>query len=108
MRLVFWFVVAAGAYWYFLADRIRCDEYASRFTCKHLEEDALYDVFYWVRVQDDDPSNERVIATVTGLQACKNAALGYSAQIGEPWNERAYVCALKRDGGYAEKHRWLR
>jgi hypothetical protein len=108
MKWLGWIIAACFVYWYFFADRIRCDDYASKFSCRYLENDAQYDVFYWRRVWEDDPEDERLIATVTGLQSCKNAALAYSAQINEAWNERAYICVLKKDGAYLEKHRWLR
>jgi hypothetical protein len=71
-------------------------------------EKAEYDVFYWQHVERDNPEDERVIATVVGLRNCQNAAMAHATLVGERWNERTYICALRKDGGYAEKHRYLR
>jgi hypothetical protein len=54
-------------------------------------------------VGDESPGQVR--QNVVGLRACRDAAIKYSAQVGEDWNERAYVCVLKKDGVPVEKHR---
>ena len=85
-----------------------CEKYASDFSCKYVTEQATYEVLYWKNLQAEDPKDERVIGTVKGLIACKSMAQGFSASMDEEWNDRSYICALvKKNGGYAEKHRLL-
>ncbi len=84
-----------------------CGQYASKYSCSYVIDRANYDVYYWNDVASDNPDNEKIIGTVKGLAACKNAAAEHAAAIGEDWNDRSYICALVKDGGYAEKHRLL-
>lgn len=86
---------------------ISCERYASDFPCYYVTDLATYDVFYWKNVYADNPADERIIGTAKGLRACKTMAQGYAAMLEEEWNDRAYICALVDDGGYAEKHRFL-
>jgi hypothetical protein len=99
--------LAALAWWAYDRTLGPCDRYASEYSCSYVIENADYEVFYWRNVGDDDASDERPIGRVKGLRDCKDAALRYSASINEPWNERAYVCVLVKDGEYMEKHRLL-
>jgi len=82
-----------------------CDKYASAYSCSYIEDRADYDVYYWERVEDDNEADNRLVGTVVGLRACRDAAIKYSAQVGEVWSERAYVCVLMKDGVPMEKHR---
>ena len=82
-----------------------CEKYASNYSCSYVEDRAEYDVYYWQRVQDDNEDDNRIIGNVVGLSACRDAAIKYSVQVGEDWNERAYVCVLKKNGVPMEKHR---
>lgn len=104
----FW-IIGAGilVWWGYQSGFGSCDEYASDYSCGYVVDRADYEVFYWRNVQDDDPNDERSIGRVVGLRACKDTAIRYSAAINEPWNERAYICILLKDGEYMEKHRLL-
>jgi hypothetical protein len=83
-----------------------CDKYASKYSCKYVEEKADYDVYYWLKVQDDNPLDEKYIGSTKGLLNCKNIAINYSNIVHERWNERSYICVLKKDGLNMEKHRY--
>jgi hypothetical protein len=82
-----------------------CDKYASAYSCSCVEDRADYDVYYWQRVEEDNEDDNRIIGNVVGLRACRDAAIKYSAHVGEAWDERAYICVLKKDGVPMEKHR---
>lgn len=84
-----------------------CSDYASEFSCWYVKEKAPYDVYYWRNVRDDDPDDNQLVASAVGLHQCRGKAAEFAARIGEPWNERAYICALKKDGRILEKHRLL-
>ncbi len=84
-----------------------CEKYASEFSCDFVTNVATYEVFYWKNLQAENPDDERVIGTVKGLIACKSMAQGFAASINEEWSDRSYICALVKDGVYAEKHRLI-
>lgn len=99
--------MAVFGYWYWFSDRIRCDEYASHYRCSYVIERAQYEVWYWRNLSLDDESDDRLIGYATGLASCKSEAMRYATIVGEPWNDRAYICALMKDGRRMEKHRLL-
>lgn len=107
MRFLAFVAMIGLGYWYFFADRIRCGEYASRYRCSYVREKAQYEVWYWRNLQRDNELDNQLIGHATGLANCKNEAMRYAASIREPWNERAYICALMKDGRRMEKHRLL-
>lgn len=106
---VWLFVLGCGvlAWWVYQSGYGSCDDYASDYSCGYVVDRADYEVLYWRNVEDDDADDERPIGRVVGLRACKDTAMRYAAAIDERWNERAYICALVKDGSYEEKHRLL-
>lgn len=104
----FWLIGFGALFWWIYQSGFgSCDKYASDFSCGYVVDRAEYEVFYWRNLQDDDPNDDRPIGRVVGLRACKDTAIRYSAAINEPWNERAYICILLKNGAYMEKHRLL-
>jgi hypothetical protein len=104
----FWLIGFGALFWWIYQSGFgSCDKYASDFSCGYVVDRAEYEVFYWRNLQDDDPNDDRPIGRVVGLRACKDTAIRYSATINEPWNDRAYICILLKDGSYMEKHRLL-
>lgn len=100
-------IVVAGIYYFFFSDESGCDKYASRYSCTYVVEKANYDVYFWHRVHEGNPSDERRIGSAVGLRACRDFALDYSRRIREVWNDRSYICMLVKDGKNMEKHRLL-
>lgn len=85
-----------------------CDQHASEYSCWYLDTKADYDVHYWKNLQSDDEENEdHLIASVKGLPECRRRAIAYANKIGEPWNERAYICGLVVDGEFKGNHRYI-
>lgn len=84
-----------------------CEKYASDYGCSFVEEKADYEVWYWRNVEKDDPEDERFIGRAVGLRMCEGNARQFASAIGEPWNERAYICVLIDDGKRMEKHRLI-
>jgi hypothetical protein len=107
MKLISALLLAAGIYYFFFFDESGCDKYASKYSCNYVVEKAKYDVYYWHNVYRGDPADERRIASVTGLRACRDLAVDYSLRIKERWSERSYVCMLVKDGRNMEKHRLI-
>ena len=105
LRLIIIIVVAYFLYGYFLGEESGCEKYASKFSCTYVEEKATYEVFYWLRLQENNPANEQFVGLAEGLSGCRNMAISYSIAMKEQWNERAYICALLKDGRRLEKHR---
>jgi hypothetical protein len=99
--------IGALAWWVYQSGFGSCEKYSSDYSCGYVVDRADYEVFYWRNLQEDNPDDDRPIGRVVGLRACKDTAIRYSAAIDEPWNERAYVCVLVKDGSYMEKHRLL-
>ena len=81
-----------------------CDEYGSSRPCSYIIDDADYEVRYWRNIQDDNPADEIRIGRAKGLEMCRGNAAAFAATIGEPFNERAYICILV-DADGVEKHR---
>jgi hypothetical protein len=105
----FWrYAIAVGFLW-LAYDAIfgGCDRYASKFSCRHIINNADHEAWYWRNLGIDNPDDERPIGRVVGLRACKDSAMRYAASIEETWNERAYICILVKQGEYLEKHRLL-
>ena len=107
MKLIASMIVIFLLYHFFISNESGCSDYASNFSCKYVLEKATYDVYYWHRVRDGNPEDEKYIGTTTGLIACKNTAVNHALRIQEQWDERSYICILKKDGRNLEKHRLL-
>ncbi len=84
-----------------------CTEYASKYSCSYVENDAEYQVWYWRNVQADREADDTFIGNAKGLKMCEGNARAFAAAIGETFNERAYICGLMVDGKLMEKHRML-
>jgi hypothetical protein len=104
-RVLAFLAVGGFVYWYFWADRIRCEDHASQFSCSYLNKSATYEVWYWRNLQRDDETDNMLIGQATGLPQCKGIAMAHAISIDEAWNERAYICVLTKDGRRLEKHR---
>mgnify|MGYP000914464605 CR=1 FL=1 len=94
-------------YHFFIDDETGCDTYASKYSCKYLVDKANYDVYYWANVSNGDPNDDKLVGTVKGLPACLAYATEYNNSLKQKWNERSYVCVLKKAGQIMEKHRYL-
>lgn len=105
LKVIIFAVVAYFVYANFFSIESGCEEYASRYSCDYVKNKASYDVYYWRNLKRNDPSDEKYIASVTGLSSCRSSAVSYARSINESWNERAYICVLKKDGRSMEKHR---
>ncbi len=85
-----------------------CEQHASAYSCWYLDAKADYDVHYWKNLRSDDKESEdHLIASVKGLPECRRRAIAYANKVGEPWNERAYICGLVVDGEFKEQHRYI-
>jgi hypothetical protein len=84
-----------------------CEKYASEFSCSYVENEAEYEVWYWRNIERDNGADEAYIGRAQGIKMCEDNARAFAASIGEPWNYRAYVCVLLKDGQRVEKHRNL-
>lgn len=94
-------------YHLFIDDETGCDTYASKYSCKYIVEEATYDVYYWANVSNGNPDDDKLVGTVKGLPACLAHATEYNNSLKQKWNERSYVCVLKKAGLNMEKHRYL-
>jgi len=104
-KVVLLIIVSYFTYQSFWGEESGCDKYSSKYSCDYVENDASYDVYYWSKVQDGNSADEENIGSVTSLGSCKQFAVNYASFINEPWNERSYICMLKKDGKNMEKHR---
>jgi hypothetical protein len=59
----------------------KCSYYASEYSCGYVKNRAHYDVYYWRNIADDDPNDERLIASSIGLEECRGKAIEYAASI---------------------------
>ncbi len=91
----------------FLGEESGCNKYASKYSCSYVEQKANYDVYYWFNVSDGNPEDEKFIGSTIGLSACKNLAMRYASSNNQLWNNRSYICVLKKDGRNMEKHRLM-
>lgn len=101
-----WLIVIVAAAWWLWQGR-DCTEYASDFSCSYIEDKAEYEVWYWRNLDSDNPADEKYIGNAVGIKMCEANARAYAQTIGEPWNYRAYICVLIKDGRRLEKHRNL-
>ena len=60
-----------------------CTEYASKYSCSYVENDAEYDVWYWRNVESDNAADEILIGRAKGLKMCEGNARAFAAAIGE-------------------------
>ena len=84
-----------------------CSKYASDYPCPYVEYRADYEVWYWRHVEADDEKDNQMIGHATGVQQCEDNARAFAAAVGEPFQDRAYICVLVVDGKRMEKHRNL-
>jgi hypothetical protein len=105
MPFIFILILCFFAYQYFFGENSGCERYASKYSCEYVEKKATYSVYYWIRVQDDNPRNERYVGSATGLSNCRDQAIYYSRRNNDNWTERSYICVLMKDGKAMEKHR---
>lgn len=99
-------LIGGGLYWAYNGGG-SCDRYASDFSCSYVEKKAEYEVWYWRNLEQDNEADETRIGKAVGIKMCEENARSYAASIGEPWNDRAYICVLMKDGRRMEKHRNL-
>lgn len=104
-KIIIFSVIAYFAYANLFGIESGCKEYASRYSCDYVKYNANYHVYYWRNVSKSDASDSEYIASVTGLSACRSSAVFYARSIHEEWNDRSYICVLKKDGLSMEKHR---
>ena len=107
IKTVLFFAIAYFAYTHWFGDESGCEKYASKYSCSYVENKATYDVYYWRNVYAGNPADDQFIGAVIGIRDCVNLATRYAAMIHETWNERSYICVLKKDGRNMEKHRYL-
>jgi len=98
-------VFAAVGWWHWHGRG--CSEYASEYSCRHVVDNAEYEVWYWRHVERDDSDDEKYIGRAIGLRMCENNARAYAASIDETFEYRSYICVLVDDGQRMEKHRFL-
>ena len=91
----------------FLGEESGCDKYASKYSCSYVEKKANYDVYYWFDVSAGNAEDEKFIGSTVGLPACKSLAMSYARSHNQRWNDRSYICVLKKDGRNMEKHRLM-
>jgi hypothetical protein len=104
-KLILFLIVGYFAYQYLLGDDSGCDKYSSSYSCDYVVNKASYDVYYWHKVQEGDSNDEKYIGSVVGLSSCQDSAINYANSINARWNNRSYICVLKKDGKNMEKHR---
>lgn len=107
IKAVLFFALVYFVYTHWFGEESGCEKYASKYSCSYVENKANYDVYYWRNVYEGNPDDDRYIGSVVGIRECVNFAASYAARIQEPWNERSYICVLKKDGVNMEKHRYL-
>ena len=105
MPFIILLVVFYFLYTHFFGEESGCERYASKFSCNYVEKKANYSVYYWKRVRDNNPADEKFIGNAVGLSNCRDQAIYYSRSINDNWTERSYICVLMKDGKAMEKHR---
>ena len=105
IKIIFFLIIGYFSYQYFLGDESGCDEYASKYSCDYVKNKASYDVYYWHNVYNGNSDDEEYIGSTIGLSACRDMAIGYSNSINDTWNNRSYICILKKVLINMEKHR---
>ena len=104
-KVILFLFVGYFTFQYFLGEESGCDKYTSKFSCEYVENQASYDVYYWHNVENGNSNDEKFIGSVTGLSSCQNFAVNYARSVNARWNNRSYICVLKKDGRNMEKHR---
>lgn len=102
MRRLLFAVITILAIASFTSCEKGCKEHASKYSYKYLMEEADYKVLYWVNI--DDPSSEKYIGNAKGLVCGEARARQYARYLNQPWNNRAYILRLEKDGR-VELHR---
>jgi hypothetical protein len=74
--------------------------------CAHIENDAVYGVWYWRHLERDDEKDNTFIGQARGLRMCEGNARAFAEAIGEGFNYRSYICVLS-ENGRTEKHRLI-
>lgn len=107
IKTAVFFIFVYFLYATFLGEESGCKKYASKYSCSYVEKKANYDVYYWFNVSAGNAQDERFIGSVVGIYDCKNLAMRYASSNNKTWNDRSYICVLKKDGRNIEKHRLL-
>ena len=103
----FIFIIVAFFVWtYFFGEESGCEKYSSKYSCEYVEKKATYEVYYWINVSDGDENDNKYVGSTVGLTNCRDMAIRYSNSVKDSWSERAYICALMKDGNRMEKHRY--
>jgi hypothetical protein len=104
-KIILLLIVGYFTYQYLLGEESGCVKYSSSYSCDYVENKASYDVYYWHNVENGYPNDEKYIGSAIGLSSCHNFATNYAHSINAHWNNRAYICVLKKNGRNMEKHR---
>lgn len=107
IKTVIFFAFLYFLYSTFIGEESGCDKYASKYSCSYVEKKANYDVYYWFNVSAGNAEDEKFIGSTVGIADCKNLAMRYASYHNQAWNDRSYICVLKKDGRNMEKHRLL-
>lgn len=83
-----------------------CKRYYSKSSCDFVVDEAIYDVWYWKNLNDDNEEDNQFIGQAVGIRMCEGNAQRFSKIIGEEWNYRSYLCITENEGRI-EKHRSL-
>ena len=105
MKAIIFIIIAIFVWTNYFGEESGCEKYASKYSCDYVEKKATYEVYYWINVSDGDEKDNKFIGTTVGLLSCRDKAIGYSKSINDKWTERAYICALMKNGNRMEKHR---
>jgi hypothetical protein len=85
-----------------------CDKYYSDYSCKYLDEQASYDVYYYKNIGTDSEQQVRLGIARTGLISCLNIAVNYAIRINEKWNGISYTCVMVGQGiTWSENGIWM-
>ena len=106
MKIIAVIVLTYFIYSVFWGESSGCEEYASQYSCEYVKNKASYHVYFWFRPEDDDEEDNKYIGSTIGLSSCRNMAIAYAERMHIPWNARAYICVLRKDGKNMEKHRF--
>ena len=106
MNVIIFIVIAFFVWSHFFGEESGCEKYSSKYSCEYVEKKATYEVYYWINVSDGDEKDNKYVGSTVGLTNCRDMAIGYSNSVKDNWSERAYICALMKDGNRMEKHRY--
>jgi len=105
MKVIILILITFFVWTNFFGEESGCDKYSSKYSCDYVEKKATYEVYYWINVSNRDEKDNKYIGSIVGLQNCRDMAIRYSNTIKDRWSERAYICALMKDGNRMGKHR---